>query len=146
MRQDGDKNQQSMDSDEKFAATVHLDTENRWVRLSRIIPWDSIEEIYVQSMSLDTGRPAIPARIAFGALFIKEMEGLTDRECVREIQENPYMQHFLGLEQFQHTPLFSASAMSRFRKRFPEELMDKMRECIRTGKWPEDTDAAGNPE
>ena len=77
-----------------------LDPQNRWVRLSSIMPWDKIEEIYLRTMSTETGRKAIPARIAFGAIYIKESENLTDEGCVTAIQENPYMQYFLGLHEF----------------------------------------------
>jgi len=45
----------------------------------------------------DTGQPIVPARIALGALLVKERLGLTDRETVETIQENPYMQFFLGM-------------------------------------------------
>ena len=41
-----------------------LDTKNRWVKLAEITPWDRIEEYYLQSMSQETGRGAISARIA----------------------------------------------------------------------------------
>ena len=114
-----------------------LDPQNRWVRLSSIMPWDKIEEIYLRTMSTETGRKAIPARIAFGAIYIKESENLTDEGCVTAIQENPYMQYFLGLHEFQQEPLFDASMMVHFRKRFPVEDVAKINEYICTGKWPE---------
>ena len=110
-----------------------LDPQNRWVRLSSIMPWDKIEEIYLRTMSTETGRKAIPARIAFGAIYIKESENLTDTA----IQENPYMQYFLGLHEFQQEPLFDASMMVHFRKRFPVEDVAKINEYVCTGKWPE---------
>ena len=114
-----------------------LDPQNRWVRLSSIMPWDKIEEIYLRTMSTETGRKAIPARIAFGAIYIKESENLTDEGCVTAIQENPYMQYFLGLHEFQQEPLFDASMMVHFRKRFPVEDVAKINEYVCTGKWPE---------
>lgn len=69
-----------------------LDPENRWVRLAGIMPWDYIEEIYLQTMNAETGRRAYPSRAAFGSIFIKEYRSFTDVECVAEIQEDPYMQ------------------------------------------------------
>lgn len=48
----------------------------------------------------ENGRPARPARIAFCAIFIKENDNLTDAGTVSAIQENPYMQYFLGLQSF----------------------------------------------
>ncbi len=40
-----------------------LAANNRWVRLEKITPWDRIEEYYLQSMSQETGRGAISARV-----------------------------------------------------------------------------------
>ena len=115
-----------------------LDPKNRWVRLAGIMPWDEIEEIYLRTMSTETGRRAFPSRIAFGSIFIKEYRNFTDEECVSEIQENPYMQYFLGLHEFQQEPLFDPSMMVHFRKRFPVEEVARINEYVCTGKWPED--------
>lgn len=115
-----------------------LEKSNRWVKMAAMMPWDHIEEIYLQSMEESTGRPALPSRIAYGAIFIKEKENLTDEGTVAAIQENPYMQYFLGLQEFQTKPLFDASMMVHFRKRFPVEEVAKINEYICTGRWPED--------
>ncbi len=72
----------------------------------------------------------MPARVALGALLIKERQGLTDRETVETIAENPYMQFFLGMEEFTQEPPFDASLMVDFRKRFGEEGMQRMAEAI----------------
>lgn len=48
-----------------------------------------------------TGAPAKPARLAFGALFIKQRLGLSDEETVEQIRENAYMQFFLALPDIQ---------------------------------------------
>lgn len=111
---------------------------NRWVKLAAMMPWDEIERIYLKSFDSDRGRPAIPSRIAFGAIFIKEYDSLTDAGTVSAIAENPYMQYFLGLHEFQSAPLFDSSMMVHFRKRFPVEEAARINEFICTGKWPED--------
>ena len=111
--------------------------DNRWVRLAGIMPWDRIEEIYIQNLSDETGRPALTSRIAFGSVFIKEYDHLTDERTVESIQENPYMQYFLGLHEFHSEPLFDPSMMVHFRKRFPVEEVAKINEFICMGKWPE---------
>ena len=110
---------------------------NRWVKLASMMPWEHIEQIYMESFRSERGRPAIPSRIAFGAIFIKEYRNFTDEECVAEIRENPYMQYFLGLTAFQAEPLFDASMMVHFRRRFPVEEVAKINEYVCTGKWPE---------
>lgn len=65
---------------------------------------------------------------------------MTDEGTVAAIQENPYMQYFLGLEEFQTEALFDASMMTHFRKRFPVEQVAKINEFICTGVWPEEMD------
>lgn len=101
-----------------------LKEDNRWVKLSRMIPWDYVEDIYAKSMCPDNGARAMSARIAFGALYIKENENLTDERTVLYIAENPYMQYFLGLHEYSDTPLFDASMMVHFRKRFPADTIE----------------------
>jgi len=115
-----------------------LDAKNRWVKLAEITPWDQIEEYYVQSMSQETGRGAISARVAFGAVSLRQSERLSDEDTVRYIQENPYVQYYLGLHEFHMEPLFDPSMMVHFRKRFPIEFVAKVNEYICTGKWPEE--------
>ena len=84
---------------------------NRWVKLASMMPWEHIEQIYMESFQSERGRPATSPRIAFGAIFIKENDNLTDEGTVEAIAENPYMQYFLGLAAFQAEPLFDPSMM-----------------------------------
>ena len=53
-----------------------IDASNRWVKTAEIIPWDMVEDIYAKTFKSENldGRPPIPSRIAFGALYIKENE------------------------------------------------------------------------
>ena len=114
-----------------------LRKDNRWVRLAAMMPWEYIDEVYARNMNEETGRRTIPSRIAFGALFIKEYCNLKDESTVAEIQENPYMQYFLGLHEFQDEPLFNPSMMVHFRKRFPVNEVAQINEYLCTGKRPE---------
>ena len=107
-----------------------LQANNRWVKLSRLMPWDFIEDVYAKSMCPDNGAGAISAGIAFGALYIKENEKLSDERTVEHIAENPYMQYFLGLHEFVDTPLFDPSMMVHFRKRFPAEKIEEINQRI----------------
>jgi hypothetical protein len=107
-----------------------LKADNRWVKLAAMMPWDFIEDIYAESMSEEKGGGAISSRIAFGAITIKENENLTDRSTVEYISENPYMQYFLGLQEFQDAPLFDPSMMTHFRKRFPADKIEEINKLI----------------
>ena len=126
-----------------------LKKDNRWVKAAEIMPWSYIEEVYLRSMNQEIGRAAFPARIAYGAIYVKQQEQLTDEETVTAIAENPYIQYFLGLKEFRDEPLFDASMMVHFRKRFPFEELAKINEYICTGKRPEeeqkDDDGSNDP-
>lgn len=101
------------------------DPENRWVKLSEIIPWDDIEEKYAELFPANCGMPAKPLRMALGALIIKEKCGFSDRETVEQIKENPYLQYFIGLEEFKTEAPFDSSLMVHFRKRLGvDEIID----------------------
>lgn len=107
-----------------------LSAENRWVKLAKLMPWDLIEDIYAKNFKNEKpdGRPPIPARIAFGSLHIQSDRDMTDDMTLESITENPYLQYFLGLHSFQTEPLFDASMMVHFRKRFSAEDIAKINE------------------
>ena len=111
----------------------HLRRDNRWVILAQQIPWRQIDETYGQQFSEDQGSPAKSARMAFGALIIKERLGTSDRETVEQICENPYLQFFLGLMEYQDTPPFDDSMMTHFRKRFDQDMLRDINESIVAG-------------
>ena len=96
-----------------------LNSNNRWVKLARMIPWDEIEEVYTSRLA-DTGMgaPAKSARIALGALIIKEHYCKSDEETVLEIQENPYLQYFLGYPEYSDEKPFDPSMFTHCRVRF----------------------------
>lgn len=108
----------------------HLRSDNRWVILAAQIPWDKIEQAYGELFSEDNGCPAKSARMALGALLIKERLGTTDRETVEQITENPYLQYFLGLMEYQDNPPFDHSMMTHFRKRFDKDMLADINESI----------------
>jgi len=120
-----------------------LRADNRWVKLAELMPWDFIEDIYAEGMCLDNGAPAISARIAFGAITIKENENLVDERVAENIAENPYMQYFLGLHEFTSEPLFDPSMMVRFRKRFPANKIEEINKQIFAAR-EQDSDDGGD--
>ena len=96
-----------------------LKSKNRWVKLAKMIPWDEVEKIYVSSLAgTGMGSPAKSARVALAALVIKEHYGKSDVETVAEIQENPYLQFFLGFQEYSDQKPFDPSMFTHFRTRF----------------------------
>jgi IS5 family transposase len=108
-----------------------LNPENRWVILSSMIPWEEFEEEYaINFKKTKRGQEAYNVRIALGSLIIKERLGLSDEETVNQITENPYLQYFLGFESYTEKRPFDPSQLTHFRKRFPEDMLNRINETI----------------
>ena len=124
-----------------------LDGNNRWVKLSKLIPWAEIEKKYKDNFSSSQGAPAKPLRMALGSLLIKERCGFTDEETLEQIRENPYLQYFIGMSEYSNEPPFDASMMVYFRKRLDARRMSEINDMItgvkRTEK-PDDKDDIDN--
>jgi hypothetical protein len=94
-----------------------LDENNRWVKLSECIPWDELAEGYYRGPADSQGRPTKDARLVIGAVIIKHKLCLSDWETVAQIQENPYLQYFVGLPGYQMQAPFVPSLFIEVRKR-----------------------------
>ena len=101
-----------------------LDENNRWVKLSRCIPWDELSEGYDRNLSAKQGRPSKDARLVIGAVIIKHKLCLSDEETVQQIQENPYLQYFVGLAGYQKEMPFAPSLFVEIRKRMGQGTFD----------------------
>ena len=108
----------------------HIDKDNRWVKLSEQIPWSEAEELYAANFNSTTGNKAIPFRTTLGALIIRRAFHLSDRATVKSIQENPYLQYFLGVQKYTPDPLFDPSMMTHFRERIDLDAMGSIADMI----------------
>jgi transposase, IS5 family len=108
-----------------------LDPNNRWVILAKKIPWDILVKTYLSQMGNNkTGADGINPRVAIGAMIIKHLCDLSDRETVLQIQENMYMQYFVGYSSFTTEEPFDPSLFVDFRKRLGIEQINKINEQI----------------
>ena len=108
-----------------------LRSDNRWVLLAKQIPWAEVETEYAQQFSKeDMGSPAKSSRLALGALILQERLGVTDRELVEQLAENPYLQYFVGLMAYQAEAPFHHSLLTTFRKRFRHDSLVHINEAI----------------
>ncbi|NEP44156.1 MAG: transposase [Okeania sp. SIO2H7] len=103
-----------------------LSPENRWITMASLIPWSEFEDEYANLFSAERGAPALPFRMALGALIIKEKLGISDRETVEKIRENPYLQYFIGLESYRNEAPFDPSLLVHFRERIGANLVNKI--------------------
>lgn len=68
--------------------------------------------------------------MVIGAVIIKHMLNIDDREVVEQIRENMYLQYFVGLSSFQTSAPFDASLMVSIRKRLGKQVMDQFNEEV----------------
>ena len=109
----------------------HLNASNRWIVLAKRMPWDELVNVYQKQMKNSrTGADGINPRVVIGSLIIKHMCDLSDRETVQQIQENMYMQYFLGFSSFSDEEPFDASLFVEFRKRLGLEQLNAINEKI----------------
>jgi hypothetical protein len=123
--------QTSLFEQPEFFGGLPLNPKNEWVILAKMLPWETIEERYLQTFQAKRmGQPAINARMVVGSQIIKSWYNISDERVVAEIAMNPYLQFFLGLTEYQYECPFDASNMSRFRKRITPELMTWLNDLI----------------
>ena len=110
----------------ELPVVAQLSSDNRWVIMAELIPWAEFESEYAEKFSEKMGAPAKPFRMALGALIIKETLGISDRETVQQIKENPYLQYFIGLSEYSNDSPFEASMMVYFRERIKMNFVKKI--------------------
>lgn len=109
---------------------LHMNPENRWIKMADMIPWDVFEKKYKHLFKSKTGNVAKPLRMALGALIIQARFQFSDRELVQQITKNPYLQYFIGLPGYQETPPFDASTLVLFRKRINARMLMEANEYL----------------
>lgn len=108
---------------------IELDEDNRWVKFSECIPWDALADIYSSGFS-HTGRPGKDPRLVIGAMIIKHKLRLSDEETVEQIQENPYLQYFVGFPAFTTKMPFTPSLFVDIRKRMDHTIFTGFEQAI----------------
>lgn len=108
----------------------NVDFENRWVKMSQVIPWDEMAEVYYDGMSKTMGAPAKDARIVLGAMIIKHKLNLTDEETADQIRENFYMQYFVGMAEYKYRYVFVPSLFVEIRKRLGVEKFTELNNIV----------------
>jgi IS5 family transposase len=107
-----------------------LDQDNRWVKLSKIVPWDRLANIYCQKLDNNSGRKSVDVRLVIGALIVKHKLNLDDRGTVTMIQENMYIQYFCGYRTFNPGKPFDPSLFVDIRKRMGNKEFDAFNRIV----------------
>lgn len=108
-----------------------LNAANRWVVLAQQIPWDILVGVYNERMgNKQTGAEGINPRVALGSIIIKHMCNLSDRDTLLHIQENMYMQYFIGYSSYSNVPPFDPSLFVEIRTRLGVDQINMINEQI----------------
>ena len=118
---------------------LHMNPDNRWIKMADCIPLDEFESKYAELFPGDNGNVAKPLRMALGSLIIQTRFQYSDRELVEQITENPYLQYFIGLPGYQEQAPFDASTLVLFRKRISSEMLMEANEYLLAHKDDEHT-------
>jgi hypothetical protein len=123
--------QVSIFEDATLFGGVRLDPANKWVRISKLIPWEDFEEQYAALFTNPLeGKPAKPARVAIGSMVIKKRYGFSDEDVTEEIRENPYLQYFLGFAEYTGAPPFDPSMLTWFRERVTPQMLAEVNDYV----------------
>jgi RNAse (barnase) inhibitor barstar len=98
---------------------------NRWVILADVLPWDRMAAVYHRKMSSKMGRLSLDTRLIIGVLIFKHYLKLDDREVLATLQENVYLQYFVGFTSFQTKIAFDPSLLVTLRKRMGMSEFDE---------------------
>lgn len=121
-----------------------LSSTNRWVKLSALLPWDKIVLPYDNQFKSQEGRPPISGRVVIGAVIIKHMLNLSDRETVQQIQENVFMQYFLGYSSFTNEAPFSPTLFVSIRERLSLTVINAINDIVIAHRFGEPADEVGD--
>jgi len=109
---------------------MQLDLTNEWVRNANKLPWEAWETLYAALFPCNKGNIAKPCRMALGSLIIQMRMGFSDRELVTQIQENPYYQYFIGLDEFENDLPFTPPLLVTWRKRLDVDFIIKANDAL----------------
>lgn len=76
---------------------LYMNLENRWVKMTDVIPWEIFEKKYSRLFKGKNGRGAKPLHLALGLLIVQIKYQYSARKQVEQLTENLYYQYFNGL-------------------------------------------------
>lgn len=113
------------------AFSVQLSPNNPWFRMAQLIPWNEIESKFSATIASGNGQPAYSLRMVLGSLIIWDNYDLSDIETVEHIKENPYLQFFIGLNEYRDDPPLDSTVLAEFRKMISVEMLQEINNMLR---------------
>ena len=109
---------------------MQLDLSNEWFKAANRLPWEAWESLYAALFPGTKGNVAKPCRMVIGSLIIQMRMGFTDRDLVHQLQENPYYQYFIGMDEFRHELPFTAPLLVKWRQRLTVDFVIKINDAL----------------
>jgi len=103
-----------------------LDQNDEMVKLANLIDWGRFETAWSEFFPSGKGRPATPARMVAGLLYLQHAYGLSDEGIVRAWKNTPVFQYFCGETYFEPKFPVNPSTLTRWRNRIGAEGIEEM--------------------
>jgi len=111
-----------------------IDKNHPLVKLSEVVDWDHLDQVFGKSYHPQTGRPRISTRLMVSLHYLKYAFNLSDESVVERWVENPYWQYLSGMKTFEHEMPIEPTSMVRWRERIgesgAEELLKQTHCCL----------------
>ena len=103
-----------------------VNTSHELVKLSSVVDWERLEELFGETYCPDNGRPGTSTRLMVALHYLKYSFNMSDEGVVDTWVENPYWQYFSGMQFFTHERPIEPSSMSRWRHRIGESGAEEL--------------------
>lgn len=104
-----------------------LDQNNRWIRLSDLVPWNSLVALHDSYFDVKRLGVVKSGRLIIGLMIGKVKLKLSDKEILNYFYENPYFQYFCGFDTFisKESKIMDSSLLTKRRNKLGEEYFLK---------------------
>lgn len=104
-----------------------LDKDNRWIRLSSLVPWSSLTALHDSYFDVKRLRVVKSGRLIIGLMIGKVKLKLSDKQILDYFYENPYFQYFCGLDSFasKDSKIINSSLLTKRRNKLGEKYFLK---------------------
>jgi IS5 family transposase len=111
-----------------------VDPKHSLIKLSSVVDWERLDELFGETYCPDNGRPAVSTRLMVALHYLKYTHDLSDESVLLGWIENPYWQYFSGMKWFEHKLPINPSSMTRWRQRIGESGAEQLlKETIEAG-------------
>lgn len=108
-----------------------IDSNNRWIQLADLVPWDEMETLYLGYFDPSKLKKVKRCRLMMGLMIGQIVLRLSDIQIVEHFHENPYFQYFCGNDTFVAkgaTSIIDTSLLSKRRTRLGSQFIQDF-EC-----------------